>query len=84
MKVFMAATVATLLAIGFAEVAQAQSGTCSGAYQICLDRVRSRNPNAPASTIQRYDAECVAAKSSCLRTGTWNHNTANIPNLKKQ
>jgi hypothetical protein len=65
--------------------AAAQSGTCSGSYNTCLQRLKERTrPGQTEAQTNSYRAECVAARDSCMQTGTWSHNTAHITGLQKK
>jgi len=65
--------------------ATAQSGTCTGSYNTCLQRVKERaRPGQSEAQTNSYRADCAAARNSCMRTGIWNHNTAYVTGLQKK
>ena len=72
------------LLLQVAGVLAQQSQTCSQVANSCLHLVQERNAGKAAEVIKTRNAECTAARASCLQTGTWHHNNAYLTNLKKQ
>jgi hypothetical protein len=85
MKNIFAGTAFILAAVLLIENAAAQqSQTCSQVANRCLQLVQERNAGKVAEVIKSRNAECTAARASCIQTGTWHHNNAYLTNLQKR